>query len=76
MSEIDNNYPVRDLIWVENEMPDIKRAVGTQYAENFIWRTYGTQLMVHLFFYPHFVPNGTMESCNQFYPYFVPNGTG
>jgi len=26
-----------------NEIPGMKRAVGTQYVGHFIWRTYGTQ---------------------------------
>ena len=32
-----------DLIWVENVISGIKRAVGTQYVKYFMWRTYGTQ---------------------------------
>jgi len=53
MMEIVKNYPVRDLIWVENEIYSNMRAVGTLYEMSDILRTYGTLQIAHLFFYPY-----------------------
>jgi len=45
--------PVRDIIWVEKQMPNLLRAVGTQYEMSNILRTYGTLIIRYPIIYPY-----------------------
>ena len=59
--------PVRDIIWVERQMHNFLRAVGTPYEMSNILRTYGTLYAMYPIFYPYYIPNGMiLKDYSQF----------